>query len=90
MKGEKNPEELIEEYRRGELDRDSIIKVFISFIEESEDSKLRLESLELLNELEFKDPRIIKLLQNLLISDSDESIRGLASKVLIEQFLPKS
>ncbi|GAG78645.1 unnamed protein product [marine sediment metagenome] len=87
---EKNPKQIFESYQRGELDRGSMIKTFISLIEGDDDKSVRLESLELLSELESRDPQIIKLIQNLLISDSDERMRSLALKVLIKHYLSQS
>jgi len=87
---EKNPRQIFERYQKGEFDRDSVVKVLISLIEESEDKRLRLESLEVLNKLESKDPQIIKLIQHLLISDSDDRMRYMAAKMLIERFLSQS
>jgi hypothetical protein len=82
VKGEKNPKQIFERYQKGELDRDSIVKVLISLIEGVDDKEIRLESLELLNELESKDPNIIKISQSVAISDSDKAMRGLAAKIL--------
>jgi len=90
MKGEKNPKVLLASFRSGELDTESFSEVLISIIEGSDETKVRVESLEMLNELDLRDSKIMKLLQSLLISDSAESLRSVAAKKLIEAFLSQS
>ncbi|MHA2010203.1 MAG: leucine-rich repeat domain-containing protein [Candidatus Hodarchaeales archaeon] len=90
MEGEKNPKVLLESFRSGELDEEAFSDALILIIEKSDDILLRVEGFELLCELGFSDSRIVKFLQDLLLSDLDEGIRVVAAREVGKKFLAES
>ena len=90
MEGEKNSKVLLERFQSGILDQATFSDSLISLIEKSDDSVVRVESIELLSGLGLKDPRLVKLYQDLLISDSDENIRIISSKYLISKYFKEN
>ena len=90
MEGEKNPKVLLERFRSGLLDQATFSDSLISLIEKSDDSVVRVESIELLSGLSLEDPRLVKLYQDLLISDSDENIRHISAKYLVTNYFEES
>ena len=90
VKGEKNPKVLLKRFRNGELDAESFSEVLISLVESSDDQAVRIESLEMLGELNLGDLKVIRLIRNILISDSDEMMRCTSAKILIGRFLTES
>ena len=71
------------------LDRSSISELLISLIESSNDDDLREECLKIINKLGIKNQKIFNLLENLLISDYNESIRKAAFRVIRNNYSMK-
>jgi len=69
------PESIYKDYRNKALDKRSASDLLISIIENSNDELLRVKCMELLQRIGDTDPEVFKLLESLLISDSNESIR---------------
>ena len=90
MEGEKNPKVLFERFQSGKIDKKAFFDSLISLIENSDDRVVRVESIELLTELDSGDPRLIKIFQDLLISDLDEDVRSISAKLLVSKFFKES
>ncbi|MHA2391188.1 MAG: leucine-rich repeat domain-containing protein [Promethearchaeota archaeon] len=87
---ELSPERISKEYSKNNLDKHSATKLLLSLIENSENEKVRVNSIKELNHIRVKDNYTFKLLENLLISDSNETIRNAAANALRDNFLDKA
>jgi len=90
VEGEKNPKVLFERFQSGKLDNKTFFDSLISLIENSDDRDVRVESIELLSELDSGDPRLFKIFQDLLISDLDEDVRSISAKLLVSKYFEES
>ncbi|MFX1257382.1 MAG: hypothetical protein ACFFAN_05965 [Promethearchaeota archaeon] len=85
-----NPKEILESYHAKRLDKASAFTYLRSFIDNGNDETIRAESLKLLGEIGFESEAFFKFLENLLVSDSNESIRAVAAELIIQNFLDKA
>ena len=69
------PESIYKDYRNKALDKRSASDLLISIIENSNDELLRVKCMELIQRIGDTDPKVFTLLESLLISDLNESIR---------------
>ncbi|MHA1478190.1 MAG: HEAT repeat domain-containing protein, partial [Promethearchaeota archaeon] len=84
---ELSPKLIQKNYRNKKLDKFSAINQLISIIENSEDLQARIESINVLAQINANTESIFKLLENLLISDTHEIIRRTAAIVIEKIFL---
>ncbi len=84
-----NPEKIRILYKSGKLDKNYALELLISFIENSNDDSIRIKSIEILCELEINNSKKYEILENLMISDSNSTIRGTAAKFIIQNYLDK-
>lgn len=68
------PEKIFYEYSKKLINKDSTITFLITIIEESNDDQNRIKSISLLKFLKFKDFRILKILENCIISESNQNL----------------
>ncbi|MFX1323465.1 MAG: leucine-rich repeat domain-containing protein [Promethearchaeota archaeon] len=87
---ELSPELIYEEYSKNILDKNAATKLLISLIENSENEKVRVSSINQLNHIGVTDKKAFKVMENLLISDSNDSIRNAAAIVLRDNYLEDS
>ena len=85
-----SPKDIYIKYKGKALDKISASEFLISIIENSEDEEFRVSCVEILQEIELKNQRMFKFLENLLISDSSESVRCAALKALSTNFADKA
>lgn len=64
------------------------VQLLISFIEESENAKERVESINLLTILKFKTKNVYKILEYCLISDRNVEVKKAAIKGIMKIFYP--
>ena len=83
---ELTPDKIHQQYKDNSLDKLSASKLLFSIIETSENDKIRIESINKLGELEINDDYTFKFLENLLISDSNDSVRNIAAVILKKLF----
>ncbi|MHA2129168.1 MAG: HEAT repeat domain-containing protein, partial [Promethearchaeota archaeon] len=76
------PNEIYENFRRNDVDISKTIDLLISLIENIEDDTVRYECIEILNKLDFKQQKVFKILENILVSDKNENLRYSAAKVI--------
>ncbi|MFX1493944.1 MAG: HEAT repeat domain-containing protein, partial [Promethearchaeota archaeon] len=81
------PRAIFNDVRNNDLDKSSALDLIIVLIENTEDAKTRLECIDILEKIKIKNKKAFKILENLLISDSNERIRSLSAKVLKSLFL---
>ncbi|MFX1442707.1 MAG: HEAT repeat domain-containing protein [Promethearchaeota archaeon] len=77
-----NPESIYRNYKNKALDKRSASNLLITIIENSSDELLRIKCLKLLQGIRDTDPKVFKLLESLLISDLNKSIRIAAFEAL--------
>jgi len=84
------PQKIFEKYNEKVIDKISAVEHLIALLENSENVLVRIESLEILEKIGMRTDRIFRLLENFLISDSNEKIRILAASALKNMFLDKA
>jgi Leucine-rich repeat (LRR) protein len=86
---ELTPDKIYKDFLKNNLDKPSATKLLFSLIENSENERVRAECIKELDRIEAKDSQTFKFLENLLISDSNETIRNSAAITLRNNFLDK-
>ncbi|MFX1326522.1 MAG: hypothetical protein ACFE91_00060 [Promethearchaeota archaeon] len=86
MKESLTPEKIKKRYSKGNIDKENVAELLISLIEGSDDTKIRIESIKILERINFQDENIFNILENYLISDENENIRAIAAKYIIYNF----
>lgn len=84
-----SPKQIYLEYENGNLEKKIAVDHLIALINNSDDANLRIVSIEILEKIGSKDENIFSLLENLLISDSNEKVRNSAASVLKSLFFDK-
>jgi len=84
---ELSPKFINKNYRNKKLDKISAINQLISIIDNSDNLDARIESINTLSQIDAKSNDVFKLLENLLISDSHESIRFNSISAIEKLFL---
>ena len=86
------PQKIYEKLTNNDLDKKTSIDLLLSIIENSDEDQLRLESIEVLDKIRVKDEKIFKMIENLLVSDTNPELRNSALKYLFinyqERVLP--
>jgi len=75
------PKAIYEDLKNKDLDYTSALELLITLIDNTDNVDTRLESIRILEKIQAKDDKVYKLLENLLISDSNEYIRNLAASL---------
>lgn len=76
------PEKIIFDYSKKIINKDLTITYLITLIEEINDDYDRIKSINLLKFLKFKVPKIYKILENSIISESNHLVRNTALKII--------
>ncbi|MFX1257938.1 MAG: leucine-rich repeat domain-containing protein [Promethearchaeota archaeon] len=84
------PKGIYRNYGNKELNKLSAIDQLLLLIENADNIDVRLECIKILGDIEAKNKKVFKLLENLLISDSNEKIRNRAAKTIKKLFLKKA
>jgi len=82
-----SPETIYSNLENKEIDRNIACDQLISLIEESNNPKIRSESISVLNQLKFHDPKIFKIVESSLLSDESPYVRWSAVNLIGHQFL---
>ncbi len=90
MKESLIPEKIQKEYLIGNLGKENAAELLISLIESSENTEIRIKSIEALEKINFHSENIFKTLENHLISDDSANVRASAANYLIYNFLDDS
>ena len=85
-----NPKKIYNEFRKNVIDKESAIDSLIYLIENSDSIEIRISSIKTLLKIDSKDDKTFSILENLLISDSNEEIRILAANNLDVIFQEKA
>ena len=87
MKDILNPNSIYQKVIKNKITKSEAIEFLISIIEKSDDTGLRLESLNVLNKLNVKNQAIFKIIENCLISDEYEDIRIISAEIILSNYL---
>ena len=83
------PKEIYTSYLSKLMDKTTTLDYFISYIENSNDEKERLTSINYMSKIDIKTKNLFKFLESLLVSDSNRNIRGLAGRIIILNYFQK-
>ena len=84
-----SPRKIYEQYERNEINNSIAFDHLISFVENSENEHIRQKAIEILDRIGIFDDKLFKILENILISDSNGKIRNVALNFLEKRFLNK-
>jgi len=82
-----NPTEIYRRYQRNELDKALAVMYLKTIIESSSDEELRLQSVELLGEMNLEAGEIFEFFEQLLTSDLNEKVRKVTARLVIANYL---
>ncbi|TFG18750.1 MAG: hypothetical protein EU529_17100, partial [Promethearchaeota archaeon] len=84
------PKKIYEDLKKKDIDKLTAADLLIDLIEADLSIDIRLESIKTLKKIDIKHKKIFSILENLLISDSNEEIRTLAANALKVLFQEKA
>ena len=87
MKDTLNPNSIYQKTIKNKITKFEAIEFLISIIEKSDDTSLRLESLNVLNKLNVRNRAIFKIIESCLISDEYEDIRIISAEIILSNYL---
>ena len=82
-----SPESIYSNLKNKDIDQNIARDQLISLIEQSDKPKIRSESISVLNQLNFHDPKIFKIVESSLLSDENPYVRRSAVNFIGHQFL---
>ncbi len=82
------PEEIFIGVKNKIINKTDALKYLTASIEYSKDTQIRVDCIEILNKLNFKDKNLFKILESILISDENLELRNAAVKTIL-RFFPK-
>ncbi len=85
-----SPKKVLEQFERNEINNSIAFDQLVSFVEDSENEQFREEAIEILDRIGFFNDKLFKILENILISDSNGKIRNAALKFLERRFLSQA
>ncbi|MHA2399057.1 MAG: leucine-rich repeat domain-containing protein [Promethearchaeota archaeon] len=83
------PSKIYGNFLNGSADKSHTLDSLINIIKTHENDIVRKECIETLNKLDFHQVTIFKLLENILISESNENLRFAAARVMRDKFSEK-
>ena len=84
---ELTPDRIYKDFLKNNLDKHSAVKLLLSLIENSDNDKVRVDCINDIGRIGIKDNHTFKILENLLISDSNEVVRNTAALTLAKNYL---
>ena len=85
-----SPRKIYKQYERNEINNSIAFDHLISFVENSENEHIRQKAIEILDRIGIYNNKLFKILENILISDSNGKIRNVALEFLERRFLNKA
>jgi len=87
MKELLTPEKIKHNFLNRDLNKEKAAELLISLIEDSDNTKTRVNSIKTLEMIGFRTKKIFNTLENYLISDQDANLRAAAAEYIILNFL---
>lgn len=84
------PSKIYHSIQRGVINKFKAAELLEDIIENVDDDEVRKDCLVILNKFDFKNKKLFKILENLLISDLNEDIRYTAAKIIKNKFIDKA
>ena len=84
------PNKIYENHLNNHLEKSAAFEQLTSLIENSDEVDVRLESIKLIGDLDIITDESFKLLENLLISDTNEDVRIAAAEMLRVHFIDRA
>jgi len=82
-----SPETIYTGLKKKKIDRHIAFDQLVSLIEESNNPKIRSESISILNQLKIPDPKLFKIIESSVLSDESPYVRRSAVNLIGHQFL---
>ena len=82
-----SPGSIYSNLKNKDIDQNIARDQLLSLIEQSDKPKIRTESIFILNQLKFHDPKIFKIVESSLLSDENPFVRRSAVNLIGNQFL---
>ncbi len=89
MKSNLNPELIYDSYKNGKLDEKVASERLIAIIESESDEDKRVRSVEILGKISSEQHKNFKIMENLLVSDSNERVRYAATNIILDDYVNK-
>ena len=87
MKDKLTPQKISNDLEKNLITKSFAIELLFSIIDSSEDPLIREECIEAFRQIEKKDEKIFKLLENHMISDENPRVRNAAAKLICTYYL---
>ena len=84
------PKAIYRDFINGDLDKSFAIELLLTLIDNAEKIETRVESINILDDIQVNDEKTFEFLEHLLISDLDENIRNLTISVLRNHYIEKA
>ncbi len=84
------PDKILNDFKNGKIIEKEAISFLKTLIEKSNESSIRIRSLNLLGRFNINDDNTFKMLESYLVSDDDHSVREAAVKLIYKTFPSKS
>ena len=84
------PDKILNDFKLGKIIEKEAISLLKTLIEKSNQSSVRVRSLNLLDKFNINDENTFKMLESCLVSDNDQSVREMAIKIIYKTFPIKS
>jgi len=84
---EQSPKKIYDNFLDNNLDKHTAVDLLISIIENSDDDIERIKCVENLKKMGEKNDKIYKILENLLLADTNEKVRSIAIEAIRELFI---
>ena len=85
-----SPKKIYEDLKKNSIDKSSAVDLLIFLIGNDNSLEIRLESIRTLQKIKVSNEKVFSVLEDLLVSDSNEEIRELAANSLKELFQEKA
>lgn len=85
-----SPKKIYEDLKRNRINKSSAADLLIFLIGNNTNFEIRLESIKTLQKIKFTNDKVFSVMEDLLVSDSNEEIRELAAYNLKESFQEKA
>lgn len=83
------PQKILEDFCDNRINLEDVFELFIYILENSKDEYLRINTLKALRDLKPYSDKVYFVLENLMLSDSQESLRRLSFEIINKEFPTK-
>ena len=84
------PKAIYNDYINKDLDKNSVVQLLLTLIDNAEKIDTRIECIKILDKIQVNDNVTFTHLENLLISDLNEDVRNLTTKVIINHYVMRA